>query len=89
MFYEWAISNGYDDGLQIDRIDNNAGYSPDNCRWIAQADNLANTRRNVLVEIGGEKHTVAEWARISGVNERTLRNRLKAGKRPEEAIKTK
>lgn len=85
-FYDWAMANGYDDDLQIDRIDNDAGYSPENCRWITQAGNLANTRRNILVEIRGEKHTIAEWARISGVNERTLHHRLRAGKRPEEAI---
>lgn len=41
-FYEWAISAGYATGLTIDRIDNNAGYSPDNCRFVPIKTNLRN-----------------------------------------------
>lgn len=43
-FCEWALNNGYMDDLTIDRIDNDKGYSPDNCRWVSQAVNTRNTR---------------------------------------------
>ena len=41
-FYEWAMNNGYEDTLTIDRIDNDKGYSPNNCRWVTKAENNKN-----------------------------------------------
>jgi hypothetical protein len=45
IFFEWALANGYQDGLQIDRIDNDGNYSPENSRWVTPTENLRNTRR--------------------------------------------
>mgnify|MGYP000243411348 CR=1 FL=1 len=43
-FHSWATANGYADDLSIDRIDNDKGYGPDNCRWVSQAENSRNRR---------------------------------------------
>lgn len=43
-FFNWAFDNGYNDNLQIDRIDPDKGYSPDNCRWITPLENQKNRR---------------------------------------------
>ena len=46
-FYSWSIANGYREGLQIDRIDNDSGYRPDNCRWVTSFKNNMNKRTNL------------------------------------------
>jgi len=47
VFREWSLANGYHDGLTIDRVDNDKGYSPSNCQWITISENVrdANLRR--------------------------------------------
>lgn len=47
-FIEWAISNGYKKGLQIDRPNNNGNYNPSNCRFTTNAENCRNKRNNKL-----------------------------------------
>lgn len=44
-FYKWAISNGYREGLTIDRINNDGNYEPSNCRWITRAEQNRNQRK--------------------------------------------
>lgn len=50
-FYNWAISNGYEQHLTLDRIDNNKGYYPENCRWV-DMKTQCNNRRKTLIELG-------------------------------------
>lgn len=76
-FYDWAICNGWQKGLQIDRIDNNGNYEPSNCRIATVKENNSNTSRNVLIYYNGETKTLSEWSRIISVHETTLGRRLK------------
>lgn len=48
-FYNWAMNNGYSHTLTIDRIDNNAGYSPSNCRWATKLQQTENRRKKYVV----------------------------------------
>ena len=44
-FRDWAVVNGYAEKLEIDRRDNDKGYSPDNCRWATRTQQMTNTRK--------------------------------------------
>lgn len=87
-FREWALSNGYAQGKQIDRIDNDGNYEPENCRWVKPSVNVRNRSCMVPMVAFGESKTVPEWAEDSRciVSLGTLRARLRAGRPPEEAI---
>lgn len=79
MFREWAMAHGYADTLSMDRIDNDGGCSPGNCRWV-DARAQANWRKNNhVLAVEGKAHTISEWARISGIGKTTIRGRLKRG----------
>lgn len=78
-FCEWAIENGYNDKLTIDRINNNGNYEPSNCRWITYQEQANNKRNNHYIEYNGIKHSMAEWSRILNINYGTLKSRIKYG----------
>lgn len=64
------------DGHLIERINNDKGYSPDNCRWSSRTEQNNNKRTNRLVTHDGETLTVAQWARRLGISHSSLTWRL-------------
>jgi len=88
-FREWALDNGYSDNLTIDRIDNDAGYFPENCRWVTVKFNNRNRSTMMLSEskvreikrliFNGNK-TIEEVKNIYGVS-RTIISDIKNGKK--------
>jgi hypothetical protein len=80
-FYDWAIANGYDKTAKrgectLDRINNNIGYTPENCRWVSQSLQNNNTRRNKLIKFRNEIHTLKEWSVLLSLPYTTLSSRL-------------
>ena len=85
-FFSWAEGNGYSDDLEIDRIDNDAGYRPDNCRWVTARQNCNNRRGNRIIRFDEQSKTVSEWAREVGIDKCTITSRLKHGWSIERAL---
>lgn len=85
-FEQWAMTSGFRPELQIDRIDNDGPYSPDNCRWATPTENSRNKRSNRWIDLHGKRVTVAEAAAASGLGWKTLACRLDAGYSPEVAV---
>lgn len=71
-FIDWALANGYSDGLQIDRKDNSGNYEPNNCRWVTPKENSRNTRRNKSLKLCGIEKTIAEWCETLEISENTI-----------------
>jgi len=73
-------------GSSLDRIDNSIGYTPENCRWSSQKQQMNNTRQNRYIEIDGIEKTVAEWCDELGLNRSTVRHRLSRGWTDKESL---
>lgn len=84
-FIEWSRRHGYSDELQLDRIDPNGPYSPDNCRWITAYEQQQNKRNTVRID----DMSLAAKAREIGLNPSTVRERLRRGATLEEALSPK
>ena len=75
-FFKWAKDNGYAEGLQLDRIDNNKGYSPDNCHWVTPRENSLNRQDTRWIVYAGERHTLKDWAEKLGISYQVLADRI-------------
>lgn len=85
-FYNWSVNNGYDDFLTIERINNDKGYSPENCKWATRIEQANNKRNNVMIDNGKETHTISQWSRITGINKATLDYRHRKGYSPDKIL---
>jgi uncharacterized protein (DUF433 family) len=86
-FRQWAIENGYQKGLQIDRIDNDGDYSPSNCRWVDRKTQSNNKSTNIVLEYNGKTQTLQQWSEETGISVDRLYYRYHAGKSAEEILK--
>lgn len=89
-FYYWALSNGYNDTLTIDRIKLHIGYCPENCRWVSYKTQANNKTNSVWITAWNETKTLANWEDDSRChcNKGQIRYRIGVGWSPELAIST-
>lgn len=92
-FRDWAMRNGYDPNAPsgectVDRINNNDGYFPENCRFVSRRIQANNKRNNHFLVVNGERITAAEASEKYGIPYRRLMNRLNRGWTDEEAVLT-
>lgn len=80
-FREWAMANGYQEGLTIDRIDNDGNYCPSNCKWVTmQEQQLHRCNTISIVKSNGEKLSMKELSNITGIKLSTLYERRRKNK---------
>lgn len=79
-FYKWSMDNGYSDELSIDRIDNDKGYSPENCRWITIEDQQSNKSNTIHVMYDGEEYCLRTLCTKIGFPYKTAHKRYRSMK---------
>ena len=89
-FYTWAINSGWkaDEGLSIDRIDVDKGYSPDNCRWANDLLQTSNQTKNRFIQYNQWIFPLNIWAKLAGIDYFTFYMRLRNGWSFEKSIFT-
>jgi hypothetical protein len=75
-------------GYSLERINNGGNYEPGNVKWATSAEQTRNKRVNHMLTLHGETRCLTDWARVLGLNPKTLSNRLLKGWPPEKALTT-
>ena len=86
-FKKWSTENGYNDLLQIDRIDNDGNYMPNNCRWVTARQQQRNRGNNHMLTYKGQTLCIAEWGEVLGISQHAIMLRInRYGYTTEEAL---
>ncbi|MFB5758921.1 hypothetical protein [Paenibacillus medicaginis] len=85
-FYNWAIRNGYEDNLSIDRIDVNGNYEPSNCRWVTMQIQQNNKRNSRYICINDVMKTASQWEKEFGLTVGCVTRRLKKGWKEDDLL---
>jgi len=88
-FYNWAIENGYKEGLTIERHNVNGNYTPKNCGWIPKKDQSKNRTNSVRIEYNGDSKTSTEWSEITNIPSQVITQRVRRGWSSERTLTTK
>jgi len=89
-FYDWAIRNGWEPGMQIDKDIKGDGllYSPDSCIIVTNKENCNKRSHTVLVERSGEIKSIMQWCEYYGINSHTFYSRIRTGWSFEKTLTT-
>lgn len=78
-FHEWAIGAGYADDLELDRVDNDGNYTPENCQFISHRENSQKTGSVRMIETDGLAEPLVVAAHRHGIEASTVKARLRRG----------
>lgn len=85
-FINWSIEHGFEESLTLERINNDLGYSPDNCKWIPANKQQNNRCTSMLITYNGKTQYLSWWAKELNFKRTTIQRRLKIGMTFEEAL---
>lgn len=82
------MGEAWHEGATIDRVNNDAGYSPENCRWSSRKEQNRNQRDLIFLEFNGQRKCVSAWAEDLGMPSASIRARVKRGWSVEKTLLT-